>query len=135
MNENTQMTTTSASPSEPGRDRTGEQEIVLLPPVDIYEDSDGITLIADLPGVGREQLDIHVDRDALQIDARVRMDLPEGIQALYADVQSTRYRRDFSLSPELDTDRIDAVLKDGVLNLRIPKRAEHRPRKIEIATN
>lgn len=135
MNDNTQMTTSSASTSGSGSDRTAERESVLLPPVDIYEDSDGVTLIADLPGVGKEQLSIHVDRDALQIDARVQMELPEGIQALYADVQSTRYRRDFSLSPELDTDRIDAILKDGVLNLRIPKRAEHRPRRIEIATN
>lgn len=135
MNDNTQMTTSSASTSGSGSDRTAERESVLLPPVDIYEDSDGVTLIADLPGVGKEQLSIHVDRDALQIDARVQMEPPEGIQALYADVQSTRYRRDFSLSPELDTDRIDAILKDGVLNLRIPKRAEHRPRRIEIATN
>ena len=61
-------------------------------------------------------------------------DLPEGIQPLYADIRSNRYRREFGLSGELDADAIDASLKDGVLTLRIPKRAEVRPRKIEVRT-
>jgi HSP20 family molecular chaperone IbpA len=58
--------------------------------------------------------------------------MPEGMEALYAEVHSTLYRRSFTLSSELETDKIEANLKDGVLTLRIPKRAELRPRKIEI---
>jgi len=54
------------------------------------------------------------------------------MEALYADVQATRYSRSFGLSSELEPDRIEATLKDGVLTVRIPKRAEYRPRKIEI---
>jgi HSP20 family molecular chaperone IbpA len=54
------------------------------------------------------------------------------MEALYADVRSTRYRRRFTLSGELETGQIDASLKDGVLSVRIPKRAEVRPRKIEV---
>jgi len=53
---------------------------------------------------------------------------------VYADVRATRYRRSFTLSGELDTDRIEASLKDGVLTLSIPKRAEFTPRKIEVKT-
>jgi HSP20 family molecular chaperone IbpA len=60
--------------------------------------------------------------------------MPEGMDAMYADIRSTRYQRTFTLSRELDTERIEAGLKDGVLTLKIPKREEHRPRRIEVQT-
>lgn len=109
-----------------------EPETVLRPPVDIFEDSEGITLEADMPGVNAERLNLHVENDSLIVEGEARIDMPEGMEALYADVNATRYRRSFALSSELDTDEIDASLKDGVLRVRIPKRAEIRPRKIEV---
>jgi HSP20 family protein len=114
--------------------RTGEREpdVVLRPPVDIYEDADGITLMADMPGVSRDRLTIEVDKDVLLVEGDARIDMPEGMEALYADVRSTRYRRSFTLSGELETGQVDASLKDGVLSVRIPKRAEVRPRRIEV---
>lgn len=108
-------------------------DLVLQPPVDISEDADGISLVADLPGVSRDRLNIHVDRDTLTIEGEARLDMAEDMKPLYADVRSTRYRRSFALSSELDTNNIEAQLKDGVLNLRIHKRPESRPRKIEVA--
>ena len=56
------------------------------------------------------------------------------MEALYADVRSTRYQRSFSLSSELDGNKVEASLKDGVLTLRIPKREQYKPRKIEVRT-
>ena len=109
-----------------------ETDVILQPPVDICEDSDGISLWVDLPGVSRDQLNIQVDRETLTIEGNAQIDMPEGMKPLYADVRSTRYRRSFALSSELDTDQIDASMKDGVLNLRIHKRAESKPRKIEV---
>lgn len=109
-----------------------ESEVVLRPPVDIYEDAEGITLMADMPGVSRDRLNIEVDKDMLLVEGVARIDMPEGMEALYADVRSTRYRRSFTLSGELETGQIDASLKDGVLSVRIPKRAEVRPRRIEV---
>jgi len=109
-----------------------EPETVLRPAVDIYEDAEGITLLADMPGVNREGLALEVDRDSLTIEGDARIETPKGMEALYADVRSTRYRRSFALSGELDTDAIKASLRDGVLSVRIPKRAEVRPRKIEV---
>lgn len=109
-----------------------ERQVVLNPPVDICEDAEGITLVADMPGVLRDRLNIEVDKNSLLIEGDAHFDMPEGIQALYADIRSTRYRRSFSLSPELEPNNIDATLKDGVLTLKIPKRAELRPRKIEV---
>ncbi len=110
------------------------REITVSPPVDIFEDAEGITLRADMPGVSKERLNIEVDRDTLLVEGQAHIDMPESMEALYADVRSTHYRRSFALSGELETDGIAASLKDGVLSLRIPKRAEVRPRKIEVQT-
>ena len=119
------------SEASPAARRT---EAVMRPAVDIYEDKDGITLLADMPGVSRERLELHVDGGTLHLEGRVEIELPARAEALHADVRSRLYRRSFALSRELATDRIEASLKDGVLSVRIPKRAELRPRRIEVET-
>lgn len=113
---------------------TGRQDDVrtMAPLVDVFEDAQGITLRAEMPGVSKERLNVQADRNGLSIEGDVSIEMPAGMQALYADVQAMRYRRRFTLSSELDTDRIEAQLKDGVLTLQIPKRAEFRPRRIEV---
>lgn len=116
-------------------ERAADAERVLRPPVDIVEDRTGITLYADMPGVSRDGLDVVVEGETLSIEGKADFRLPEGMQALYADVRSTRYQRSFSLSRELEGDKIEATLKDGVLSLRIPKREEHKPRKIDVRVN
>jgi HSP20 family molecular chaperone IbpA len=100
--------------------------------VDVYEDDAGITLLADMPGVTREQLELKVEGDSLLVEGGVRALTPEGLEAVYAEVRVPRYRRTFALSRELDSARIDASLKDGVLTLRIPKQAHAQPRRIEV---
>lgn len=113
--------------------RQRDPETVLRPPVDIFENADGITLIADMPGVSKDRLNVQVDHESLVVEGEVGLELPQAMEALYADVRSTRYRRSFTLSGELDTGAIEAALKDGILRLHIPKRAEVRPRKIEVS--
>jgi HSP20 family molecular chaperone IbpA len=125
--ENSEMTTRDSS--EAGK---RESEMTLRPLVDIFEDANGINLMADMPGVSRERLNIEVDKDMLLVEGDASIDMPEGMEAVHADVRSTRYRRSFALSSELEVDGIDASLKDGVLNIHIPKRPEVRPRKIEV---
>jgi HSP20 family molecular chaperone IbpA len=107
----------------------------LPPPVDIHETGEGITLTADLPGVSKEQLQVHVEGNNLLIEGSFALDLPQGTQPLYADVRTSSYRRRFVLSRELDAEKIEAGLKDGVLTVRIPKRSELRPRRIEVQTH
>ena len=114
---------------------TRREDSFLVPPADIFEDTEGITVQAEMPGVSKDQLSIQADRNNLTIEGEAAIDLPAGMEALYADLQSTRYRRSFLLSGELETDRIEANLKDGLLTLRIPKRAEHKPRRIEVRTS
>ncbi|CAN5750234.1 Hsp20/alpha crystallin family protein [soil metagenome] len=102
------------------------------PAVDIFEDADGITLLADMPGVSKDLLDIKLDGDNLSIEGGVEMDLPSEMRALWAEVNVPRFRRTFTLSRELDAARIEANLKDGVLTLKVPKQAHAQPRRIEV---
>jgi HSP20 family molecular chaperone IbpA len=104
----------------------------LVPRVDVLEDEQGITLLADLPGVPREQLEIKVDGETLLIEGVVAAATPANLQPVYVELRVPRYRRSFTLSRELDQSRIEANLKDGVLNLRIPKQAHAQPRRIAV---
>jgi HSP20 family molecular chaperone IbpA len=104
----------------------------VLPRVDVFEDASGITLLADLPGVPRDKLELKVEGDTLLLEGAVQPQTPEGLEAVYAEVRIPRFRRSFTLSRELDTQRIDANLKDGVLTLRIPKQAQAQPRRIAV---
>ena len=107
-------------------------EAALLPPVDVIEDSTGITLYADLPGVPKDKLKLQVEADTLTIEAEVSLAVPEGMEASHAEVSLPRYRRVFTLSKELDTGKVSAELNQGVLRLRIPKAEHAQPRRIEI---
>lgn len=107
-------------------------ERALLPPVDVVEDSTGITLYADLPGVSRERLNLRVEGDTLTIEGELALDVPQDMQASHAEVQQSRYRRSFTLSKELDADKVGAELSQGVLRVRIPKAEHAQPRRIEV---
>ncbi len=125
-------TTASAAHQPSPAERAQSAAEVIRPPVDISEDQDGITLCADMPGVSRERLNLRIDGNSLILEGQAKLELPAGAEALYADVRASLYRRSFALSSELAAERIEANLKNGVLTVRIPKRAELRPRKIEV---
>jgi HSP20 family protein len=109
-----------------------DRQPTVLPAVDVYEDEGGITLLADMPGVPKDRLELKVEDQLLLVEGQVQPATPENLEAVYAEVRIPRYRRSFTLSRELDTSRIEANLKDGVLTLRIPKQAHAQPRRIEV---
>jgi HSP20 family protein len=111
---------------------TARNEATLLPPVDVIEDANGITLYTDLPGVPKDKLSLHVEADTLTIEGEVALNLPEGMEPSHAEVALPRYRRVFTLSKELDSGKVEAELNQGVLKLRIPKAEHAQPRKIEV---
>jgi len=129
----TQRGRSEVSQSEGHREDAGARRAA-VPAVDIFEDAGGITLLADMPGVSRDNLDVRLDGDALAIEGEVSITMPEGMRALWAEVNVPRFRRTFTLSRELDASRIEANLKDGVLSLRIPKLAHAQPRRIAVQT-
>lgn len=132
MSDNKQMTTASSAPN---RSADKEQQRAVVPSVDVFEDASGITLLADMPGVSKEELELKVEGEALWIEGGVRSNTPDGLEAIYAELRVPRYRRSFTLSRELDTTRIEANLKDGVLTLRIPKQAHAQPRRIAVTAD
>jgi HSP20 family protein len=126
-------TTTTQQPQQP--QQAAQQQAdnrAMVPRVDVLEDETGITLLADLPGVPKDQLELKVEGDTLLIEGAVAPAMPGGLEPVYAEVRVPRYRRAFTLSRELDATRIDANLKDGVLNLRIPKQEHAQPRRITV---
>jgi HSP20 family protein len=124
---NTITQATSQPAATPERDQPA-----LLPPVDVVEDTTGITLYADLPGVPRDRLQLRVDGDQLAIEADMALTVPEGMEATHAEVGLSRYRRTFTLSKELDAAKVNAELQHGVLRVRIPKAEHAQPRKISV---
>ncbi len=125
MSDTTNMVKKNASPERP--------QPALLPAVDVIEDASGITLYADLPGVPKDKLSVNLDADSLTIEGEVTVATPEGITANRAEISVPTYRRVFTLSRELDGDKVSAEFKQGVLKLRIPKAEHAQPRKITIA--
>ncbi len=132
MSDNKQVNSQVNKSSPGAKAAEQDQQRAVLPAVDVFEDAGGITLLADMPGVARDQLELKVEGEALLIEGSVQPRTPEGLEAIYAELRVPRYRRSFTLSRELDTTRIEASLKDGVLALRIPKQAHAQPRRIAV---
>jgi HSP20 family molecular chaperone IbpA len=109
-----------------------EEAAMLLPRVDVVEDAGGITLLADMPGVPKDALDIRVDDGTLVIEGQVSLEIPEGMTIHHVELGLPRYRRVFTLSKELDPVKVTAELVNGVLRLRIPKAEHAQPRKIAV---
>jgi HSP20 family molecular chaperone IbpA len=104
----------------------------MYPAVDVVEDATGLTLWVDMPGVPKDAIELKLDGDSLSISGDIAaLDTP-GLQPLYAEVRAGRYQRAFTLSRELETSRIEASCKNGVLQLRIPKAPDAQPRRIEV---
>ena len=104
----------------------------LLPPVDVFEDASGITLYADLPGVPKDKLSVRIDGDSLVIEGEIALEMPKNLEATHVEVSLPRYRRVFTLSKELDPERLSAELKHGVLKLQIQKAEHAKPKRVEI---
>ena len=130
---NTDQTPAATSPASAERQRNARySDEALTPPVDVVEDSDGITLYADLPGVSRDKLKLDIEAQTLTIEAESALAPPEGLQTTHTEIGLARFRRAFTLSSELDTENVSAELAQGVLRLRIPKASHAQPRRIEV---
>ncbi|MDI1238900.1 MAG: Hsp20/alpha crystallin family protein [Polaromonas sp.] len=110
-----------------------QRTTAVLPPVDIFEDDAGFTVLADLPGVSRDRMAVRVDGDSLVIEGAAAAPVGADMTLIYGEVLNPLYRRTFTLSRELDPGKIEAKLDNGVLRLHIPKAEEARPRRIEVA--
>jgi HSP20 family molecular chaperone IbpA len=101
------------------------------PPVDIFDNNEEIVLVADMPGVTGDSVDIHLDRGTLTIRGKVNMPGSDG-ELVYEEFHVGDFVRTFTLTEDIDPAGIAADLQNGVLNLRLPKAAERKPRKIPV---
>lgn len=113
----------------------GHATSAIVPAVDVIEDANGITLYADIPGVSRDRLNLHVEHDLLTIEGSIDDNVKAGTESLHAEVDAARYYRTFTLSKELDPGRISAQLTNGVLKLQIPKAEHAQPKRIDVTIN
>ncbi len=108
--------------------------LVFTPSVDIFETDREITLLADLPGVTSENLDIDLRENTLTLTGEVVADKGADEKGLLIEYETGKYHRQFSLSNVIDQNKINAELNDGVLRLTLPKVEAAKPRKITIKT-
>jgi len=110
---------------------TREKELWLAPEVDIHETADGYLLHAEMPGVGKDGLEVTVDNNQLTIEGR-RNTVPEPGEVIFRESRDANYRRVFELNPAVDTSRIAAKVEQGLLTLRLPKAERVKPKRISI---
>lgn len=124
------MVTRGQSRPAAGAEQT-RTTLQFTPAVDIYEDDDGLVLMADLPGVSKDKLSIDLKEDVLTISGEVPDPNFVG-DSLLNEYQAGGYIRQFTLGEAIDRGKIDAKLKNGVLTLRLPKAEKARPQRIEV---
>lgn len=106
--------------------------LVFRPDVDILERPDAYVIHADMPGASQETVDINLDKGVLTLDARLA-EPDQDPRPLHAEYRSGSYHREFRISEDIDPSAVSATMKDGVLELLLPKSAESQPRRIAVA--
>ena len=129
--------TVAAPPQSDGltaaQEGTRAHEKYVAPPVDIYETSEGLVVLADLPGVSKDLLDIQVKNDMLTLQAR--SGAPYRGAPIHSEFELASFFRQFQLSDTVDTQNIRAELKHGVLTLMLPKAEAAKPKRIEVSVS
>jgi HSP20 family molecular chaperone IbpA len=119
------------------KELTGQEKTVpgrfFVPSTDAYETEDGLTLVMEMPGVVRENLDVSLEDGVLTIEGRLDFSKYEGLEPVYTEYNVGHYARSFSLSDKVDQDNIGAKIEDGVLTLTLPKAQAARPRRIAVS--
>jgi HSP20 family protein len=105
---------------------------VFLPIADIYETQDALTVILEMPGVEKDNVEVHVEEGVLNVAGRLDLSKYKGLQPLYTEYNIGHYSRSFRLSSKIDQGKIGAEMNDGVLSLTLPKVEEAKPRTIKV---
>jgi HSP20 family molecular chaperone IbpA len=112
-------------------ERTRDRK-AFVPRADIYEDGDNIFIVADVPGVDENSVEITLEKSVLTINGYVEPRAPQGYALAYAEYEIGDYQRSFKLSNQIDLDKIEATAKDGVLRLLLPKVGPVQTKKIAV---
>jgi HSP20 family protein len=106
---------------------------VFMPTTDIFETEAALTVVMEMPGVDKANIDISVENDVLTVDGRIDFSKYENLQPVYTEYNIGNYRRSFTLSStRVNQDKIQAQMSDGVLTLTLPKADQAKPRRIAV---
>ena len=118
------------TPAE-GTERTRTRP-VYAPRTDIFETDDGLVILADMPGVSADGVDVTLERNVLTIRGRTADSPPQGFSPVYLEYQPGDYERVFTLSEGIEAERIEAGVKNGVLRLFLPKAGPAQTKRIQV---
>lgn len=124
------MKETTVPQQQPTAPAETRDERTLTPPVDIFDVEDGLAVIVDMPGVGKDDVDVRVENDVLTLSGKSKAALPE--TPIYTEFQLANFFRQFQLSDRVDQAKIRAEAKNGVLTLHLPKAEKAKPKKIAV---
>jgi HSP20 family protein len=116
---------------EQGREQTRPGRY-FLPEVDIYESEEGLRLWADMPGVDEKDVEVTLKNGMLTIEGMVSLAMYRNLIPLYTEYNVGNYHRQFIVNEEIEASRIEARIRNGVLEVSLPKAEAARPRKIEV---
>ncbi len=105
-----------------------------MPTADIFETEDALTVVLEMPGVDRDNINISVENGVLTVEGAINFGKYEGLQPVYSEYNVGPFRRSFRISSRIDQDKINAEMSDGVITLVLPKVEEAKPRRIEVRT-
>ena len=105
-----------------------------MPNADIFETEDALTVVLEMPGVDRDNINISVENGVLTVEGTINFGKYEGLQPVYSEYNVGPFRRSFRISSRIDQENINAGMSDGVITLVLPKVEEAKPRRIEVRT-
>lgn len=126
------LTTQDATDVTATTAEANRRAITFTPAVDIFERNETTVIIANMPGVAPDGVDVTLERQVLTLRGKVKPYAPEGYRALSSEYRVGDYVRVFTLSDEIDEDKINAAFKNGVLRLELPHSPETKPKKIAV---
>jgi HSP20 family molecular chaperone IbpA len=124
------MSERSLTTNENNESKLAVRQNYVSPAVDIYEQEGGLTLIADMPGVTNQQLQVDIDKGVLTLEGAVALEFKG--DRVFSEFAPSGYYRQFRLPEHLDANKVDAQLKNGVLTLSLPKAEAAMPKRIEV---
>lgn len=127
-----ELTSQNDSDVSRGNGETATTALAFTPAVDIFEKDETTVIVADMPGVAPDDVDVTLERQVLTLRGKVKTTAPDGYRRLSTEYREGNYARVFTLSDEIDQAKIKAEFKNGVLRLELPRAAEAQPKKISV---
>jgi HSP20 family molecular chaperone IbpA len=104
-----------------------------VPSADIYESENALTVVLEMPGVSKDNVDVNIEDGVLTVEGRIEFGKYEGLRPVYSEYNVGPYRRSFQISSQIDHSKIAARMQDGIMTLELPKAETAKPRRVQVS--